>query len=120
MERVLLATLAALLAIQAGWTQTVINGSRQIVGGGLDAGKSAYTRVMTGVGAPASALCNTARTITAATVASPPVVTSTGHGFSSGDVVVVYGTIVGGMTGLAGTFVVGSVTANTFALCGAW
>src|SRR5437879_9426995 len=119
-KRVLYTILAVLPAVQSASSQIVINGSRQIVGGGLDAGKATYTRVMTGVGAPASSLCNTAKTITAATAASPPVLTSTAHAFNNGDIVVVYGTIVGGMTGLTGTFAVGSVTTNTFALCGNW
>jgi len=117
---VLYVIVAALLAIQSASSQTVINGSRQIVGGGLDAAKATYTRATTGVGAPASSLCNTAKAITAATSASPPVLTSNSHGFNNGDIVIVYGAILGGMSGLTGAFMVGSATTNTFALCGNW
>src|SRR5260370_9302683 len=112
MKRAFYAILAVLPAMQSASSQTVINGSRQIVGGGLDAGKATYTRVMTGVGAPASALCNTAKTITPATAASPPVATSTSHGFNNGDILVFSETVVR-TSALTRTFLPGSGTPNT-------
>jgi len=55
------------------------------------------------------------KTITAITKANPGVVTSTAHGFSNGDTVVITGVV--GMTQVNGKrFKVASVTANTFAL----
>ena len=56
-----------------------------------------------------------AKTITGATQANPVVVTSTSHGYSNGDEVIISG--VSGTTELNGkSFLVASVTANTFAL----
>jgi hypothetical protein len=54
------------------------------------------------------------KAITAATNASPIVVTVTSHGWSNGDVVVING--VGGNTAANGTWVIAGVTANTFNL----
>jgi hypothetical protein len=54
------------------------------------------------------------KTITGATNATPIVVTSTAHGYSNGDEIVITG--VGGNTAANGTFVVASATANTYAL----
>src|SRR5258706_15533350 len=97
--------------------QTQINGSRTLLGN-FDAGAAASSRLVTGNGAPPSAKCNTARAITSSTNASPIVVTSTAHGFSNGDVVTVYGHSVN--INANATWVAGSVTANTLALCGYW
>lgn len=52
--------------------------------------------------------------ITAATVASPAVITSTSHGFSNGDIVVVRGVV--GMVELNQTAKVANVTTNTYTL----
>ena len=55
------------------------------------------------------------KTITGITQANPGVVTSTAHGFSNGDTVVISGVV--GMTQVNGKrFIVSSVAANTFAL----
>ena len=56
------------------------------------------------------------QTISNATNASPIVITANSHGFTNGEQVVVTG--VGGNTAANGTFTIGSVTANTFALVG--
>ncbi|MGE0830171.1 MAG: ubiquitin-activating E1 FCCH domain-containing protein [Hyphomonadaceae bacterium] len=61
----------------------------------------------------------TAKTITAATQASPGVITSASHGFANGDEV--YISSVGGMTQLNGRiFVVRNQTTNTFTLEDMW
>lgn len=54
------------------------------------------------------------KAITAATNATPIVVTSNGHGLQNGQAVTI--TDVGGNTAANGTFIVGGVTANTFNL----
>ena len=108
---------AAALCAPLLMAQTQINGSRTFLGN-LDSGAAASSRLVTGNGAPPSAKCNTAKAITSSTNASPVVVTSTAHGFSNGDVVTVYGHAVN--TAANGTWVAGSVTANTLALCGYW
>lgn len=54
------------------------------------------------------------KAITAATNASPIVVTSTSHGFSNGDIVVIRGIL--GNTAANGTWLVAGVTTNTFNL----
>ena len=55
--------------------------------------------------------------ITAITAASPPVVTSTAHGLSDGNVVTIAGVV--GMTEVnGGVFIVEELTANTFSLLG--
>lgn len=57
------------------------------------------------------------KTITAITAANPAVVSSTSHGFSNGDRVVIYGTT--GMLQIGGmNFTVSSVSANAFTLAG--
>ncbi len=57
-----------------------------------------------------------AKTITAATVGNPTVLTSAAHGFANGDVVTI-AAIVGTLSSLNGqTLVVTNVTTNTFAL----
>jgi len=114
-----LAVMAAAVAfcLPPVMAQTQINGSRTILGN-LDSGAAASSRLVTGNGAPPAAKCNTAKAIASSTNASPIVVTSTAHGFSNGDVVTVYGHAVD--TAANGTWVVGSVTANTLALCGYW
>jgi len=56
-------------------------------------------------------------TISAITQASPPVVTSTAHGLTDGDVVKITG--AGGMTEVNGkTFIIEELSANTFSLLG--
>jgi hypothetical protein len=54
------------------------------------------------------------KAISAITTATPPVVTSTAHGFTNGDVVVIRG--AAGMLNANGTFKIGGVTTNTFTL----
>lgn len=54
------------------------------------------------------------KAITAITTATPPVCTSTAHGYSNGDIIVIRG--AAGMLNANGTFKVASVTTNTFAL----
>ena len=54
------------------------------------------------------------KSITNATNASPIVITSNGHGFANGDLVVVQG--VGGNTNANGEFLISNVTTNTFRL----
>lgn len=54
------------------------------------------------------------KAITGVTTATPAVVTSTAHGFSNGDIVVIRG--VGGVLNANGTFKAASVATNTFAL----
>jgi hypothetical protein len=54
------------------------------------------------------------KAITAASNATPIVVTSTSHGFSNGDIVVIRG--VGGNTAANGTWKIANVAANTFEL----
>lgn len=62
-------------------------------------------------------ITHAAKTITGITAANPAVVTSTSHGFSNGDRVVIQS--VGGMTELNNRqFVLANVTANTFELSG--
>lgn len=112
----------AVLAAAAAWclplaAQTQINGSRTILGN-FDSAAAASSRLVTGNGAPPSAKCNTAKAIASSTNATPIVVTSSAHGFSNGDVVTVYGHATD--TAANGTWVAGSVTANTFALCSYW
>lgn len=58
-----------------------------------------------------------AKTITAITAANPPVVTSTAHGYTAGDVVKIDG-VVGMQEVNNRAFVVANVTANTFELKG--
>lgn len=55
-----------------------------------------------------------AKLVTAATNASPSVVTSTAHGFSNGDIVSIVGSL--GNTAINAWAVVGGVTTNTFTL----
>lgn len=57
-----------------------------------------------------------ARALTGATNANPIVITSNGHGYSNGDVVLISG--VAGNLNANGEYTIGSVTANTFALTG--
>lgn len=59
-------------------------------------------------------LANHGKAITGATNATPIVITSTSHGFSNGDVVMISG--VGGNTNANGIFRVANVAANTFEL----
>lgn len=54
------------------------------------------------------------KAITGCTAATPPVVTSTAHGFSNGDVVLISG--IGGTLNANGIFVIAGVAANTFQL----
>jgi len=54
------------------------------------------------------------KAITGITTATPPVVTSTAHGFANGDIVVIRGVL--GELNCNGTFKVASVTTNTYAL----
>lgn len=54
------------------------------------------------------------KAITAATNASPTVITSNSHGFSQGDIVVIQGVV--GMTVINGTFMIDSPATNTFQL----
>lgn len=54
------------------------------------------------------------KAITAITTATPPVCTSTAHGFSNGDIVVIRG--AAGMLNANGTFKIAGVTTNTFNL----
>lgn len=54
------------------------------------------------------------KAISAITTATPPVVTSTAHGFTNGDIVVIRG--AAGMLNANGTFKIGGVTTNTFTL----
>jgi hypothetical protein len=54
------------------------------------------------------------KAITAITTATPPVCTSTAHGYANGDIIVIRG--AAGMLNANGTFKLGSVAANTFAL----
>lgn len=108
--------LAALLAASA-LGQTVVNGSRNYIGG-IEAGDASYFRPMTVNGVPPSVLCNTALSITSSTNATPIVITKNAHGLSNGQVITVYGHGVN--TSANGTWMVGSATANTFALCGYW
>lgn len=54
------------------------------------------------------------KAITGITTATPPVVTSTAHGFANGDIIVQRG--VGGMLNANGTFKVAGQTANTYQL----
>lgn len=61
-----------------------------------------------------ASLNGTPKTISGATNATPIVITSTAHGFSNDDVVLIED--VGGNTAANGTFVVASVAANTFEL----
>lgn len=58
----------------------------------------------------------TSKTITGATNANPISITSTGHGFSTGDLVVISG--VGGNTNANGEYAITVLTANTFTLTG--
>jgi hypothetical protein len=122
MRQLFIASLAAVaFTFNWAWSETIYNGSSTNIGN-VDNGIATSTRpALTGVGAPSPSLCNTARSITTATPATPPVVTaSTAHGFSSGDVVGVYGTVVGGMTGLTGVFMVQNLSNTTLSLCGYW
>jgi hypothetical protein len=68
-----------------------------------------------------SRILEAAKTITAASNATPIVVTSNAHGFSNGDFVVVAGVLgntAANNTGANGTWVVANITANTFELTG--
>ena len=110
-----LALLAALPACL--WAQTVNNGSR-IFAAGVEMGASSYLRPQVVNGAPPTAECNTAQSITSSTNASPIVVTKASHGLSNGNVITVYGHATN--TAANGTWMVGGVTTNTFELCGYW
>jgi hypothetical protein len=112
------------LSVIAGWVlwaalslaQTNVNGSRTFLGN-VDAAKATGSRLLTGNGAPGSG-CSNAKAITSSTNATPIVVTSSSHGYSNGDVVTIYGHATN--TAANGTWMVGSATTNTFALCGYW
>lgn len=113
-----LQTLIVALSLSlAAFGQTPVNGSRIFVGG-QDSAVASYFRPMTVNGTPSSSLCNSAQSITSSTNASPIVVTKASHGLTNGQVITLYGHATN--TNANGTWMVGSVTTNTFALCGYW
>ncbi len=113
----LVAGAAVLVCIQMAFSQTNVNGRRVQIGD-WDGALAPTFRPTMGNGAPASANCNTAASITSSTNASPIVVTKTSHGLTNGTVITVYGHATN--TAANGTWMAGAATTNTFALCGYW
>jgi len=109
---------AVLLAAAASlWPQTTINGDRIDVGSGNYALAPHFTPKLY-YGTPTSSDCNNSATITSSTNASPIVITHASHGLTNGTIVRVYQHATN--TNANGIWMVGSVTTNTFALCGYW